>query len=122
MPRLIEPEPAAAWQGDLGQQTPALIAYLGASDARRGQFRHRLFDVVAHQVELVPATVFGWMQGYFGRGQREDQPAMAGVGGGKLQHVAEEPAISLRTGGVEDGVGTGYHRASLSQAAGSGTR
>src|ERR1700722_607370 len=45
----------------------------------------------------------------FGGRQSEDQPAVAGVDGGEIEDVAEEGAVGVRVGGVEDDVGAGDH-------------
>ena len=46
-----------------------------------------------------------------GRGQREDQPAVAGVDRRQLEDVSEEGSDTLRVGRIADRVGAGDHAA-----------
>jgi hypothetical protein len=48
-------------------------------DALAGQLGERGRDIVAHQIELMPALAVGRMHGQLGRRQSEDTPAASGV-------------------------------------------
>ena len=49
------------------------------------------------------------MKGCFGGRQGEDEPSVAGIDGGELEHVAEEGAVRFWILGVEDDVGAVDH-------------
>jgi hypothetical protein len=47
-------------------------------------------QIVAHEIELVPADVFDGVDSSFRRWQDEDQPSMAGINGGKAEDIPEK--------------------------------
>jgi hypothetical protein len=111
MARLVEAEAAAAGQDDAGEEAPALAGGRGAEDAARLEGADRGVEVVAHEVEagVVPGGALRpggrRVEGGLGGRQGEDQPAVAGIDGGKAQDVAEECAVGVRVLAVEDDVG-----------------
>ncbi len=66
-------------------------------------------DVIAHQEELVTVVMLGVVKGGFGRREGKDEPAVAGIDRGELEHVAEEGSVGFRVLGVEDDVGSIDH-------------
>ena len=102
MLRLIDAELAATGQGDLRKPTPALILHGRAGDVVRLHLLDERVDVVAHQIELVHIVLLRWMHGHFGRGQSEDQPAVADIDVRQPEHVGEECAVCLGSVAVDD--------------------
>jgi hypothetical protein len=90
-------------QADRGHEAPALIGdVLRDLDSLGAQFGERGVDVVAHQVELVPAFPVGGMNRQLGGRQGEDEPASARVDRRKSEHVREEVAHLLGFGREHD--------------------
>jgi hypothetical protein len=58
----------------------------------------------------MPVTVFGWMDSYFCRRHRENQPPMTGVHGRKSEDVPQESAVSHRIFAVKDHMRTKDHK------------
>ncbi len=54
-------------------------------------------------------VLFGRMKGRFGRRQREDQPAVAGIDGREPKHIAKEDAVCLCILAVDDDMCAGNH-------------
>jgi transcriptional regulator with XRE-family HTH domain len=97
MPRLVQPEFTAARQPDRRHEAEPLIADgPGDVDALGLQLSDGRVDVVAHEVELVPAGLVRGMGCQLSRRQSEDQPPVSGVGERQLEHVSEKRAILLR--------------------------
>ena len=73
------------------------VHFIGEISGDAGGLQARDFggQVVAHQVEMVRAA-FAGMHGDFRRGQRQDEPSMAGVHCFEVHHVAEEGAVGVR--------------------------
>src|ERR1700726_1452248 len=100
---LVDRQISAAREPYRGEQTPALVAQrVGDRDASTGQVRQRLFNVVAHQVELVLPQLISRVYGDLGGRQLEDQPATSSVDRGKSEHVADEDSVGLGVGAVEN--------------------
>src|SRR6202044_1812681 len=68
-------------------------------------------NVVAHQIKLVDVILLGGVHRHFCGWQREDQPAVTGVGVAVLQNVAEEGAVGVGVLAVEDDVSSMDHDA-----------
>ena len=91
VPGLIDGQLSAIGEADRGKQPPALVRDVARHfDPFVAQFRERGVDVVAHEVELMPAVSVGRVHGQFGGRQREDEPAAARVGRRQAKHVREE--------------------------------
>src|SRR5437867_5358559 len=70
----------------------------------------RTASIVTHEIEFVPVIVFGGMDCYFCRRQREDQPSVASVHGRKSENVPQEGAVSRRISAVHDHMRTKDHK------------
>jgi hypothetical protein len=81
MLRLVETYLASAGKPDPGDRTPSCFLRFRTSDALLAERQYRGFQVVAHEIEFVPVILFGGMNRYLRRGQREDQPSAASVHG-----------------------------------------
>ena len=73
------------------------------------EIAHRGFHIVTNQVELAMTSLLCRVDSQFGGRQGEDQPAVAGVDGGKFEDVAEKCADFFGVVGVENRVSTGDH-------------
>ena len=98
---LIEGKFAATRQRDGCENSPRLLADAGSADALAFELAHRRLEVVAHQVQPMPAVV-AWMNRELSRWQSEDEPAIASIDGVEAEDVAEEGAIGSRVGAVDD--------------------
>jgi hypothetical protein len=77
---LVQPELAAARQSDGGREPEALVADRpGDLDPFGFQVGDGRLDVIAHEVELVLAALFGRVGRQLRGWQTEDQPAAAGI-------------------------------------------
>jgi len=114
MARLVDSDLAAPGQPEAVQPSPTLLGdVLGELDALRLQIPHRGFQVVAHEVQLVPGRTFGRVQGQFRGRQLEDQPATASVDVAVSEHVSEEVAIRFRIAAEHDDVAAHDHVSTL---------
>ena len=52
-------------------------------------------DVIAPEIEFVPVTVLGAMEGRFERGHGKNGPAMPGINVGERQNIAEKRAVGF---------------------------
>jgi hypothetical protein len=106
---LIQADVASTGKPDARDRTPSFFVDFRTTDTLLRKFRHRRLQIVAHKIEFVAAVLFGWMNRHFGRRQREDQPSVAGVDGGKSEHIAEEGPIGLGIPAVNDDVCADEH-------------
>ena len=120
MLRLVEPNPAPAWQADPRDAAPSLLAKgPGEGNTFPLQLLGRRLDVVAQEVELVIVRLLGGMQRKLTRRKREDEPAAARIDGVQSEDVAKERTVGLGIAAVDQNVRTGnqwLHSASLSRA------
>src|SRR5262249_62337898 len=72
--RFIETQGPAAGQADACSDPPSLGAEGLTGHTSGVQFLHRAFDIIAHQVKLVPIVLLGWMHRRLRGRQAEDQP------------------------------------------------
>jgi hypothetical protein len=107
--RLVEPDFAAAGEGDGGKSSPALFMDRAALDFARAQGLHRGLQVIAHEVEFVLVVLFVWMERDLGRRERKNQPAVAGVDRSKFENVSKKPAVGLRVFAVDNDMSTSDH-------------
>src|SRR5262245_16012918 len=103
MPWLVQPKLAASRQSDRGHAPEALFTDRpGEVDSLRVQLCDGRLDVIAHEVELVPAALLGRMGRQLRGRQCEDQPTAAGIDRAQPEHVSEKRAIPLRIGRKDD--------------------
>jgi Lrp/AsnC family leucine-responsive transcriptional regulator len=114
VPRLVEAELASSGQLDRRHQPEALVADRTAElDSLPRQRVDSRMDLVAHEIELVMATVVCGVCGQFCRREGEDEPAVSCINPWKLEHITEERADGVRIRGVDDRVGSGNHDARI---------
>src|SRR5262245_21842247 len=106
---VVDAQLAAAWERDLGQESPALVGYCAAGYAALLHLADERRDIGTHEVKLVP-PVFGCrMHRHFRRRQREDQPSAAHIDVAQFQHVPEKRPVRLGVRAVDDRMRTGQH-------------
>src|SRR5262249_39181204 len=129
MPRLIEPDLAAAGQAEGRLDPPGCFFDRGVTHLGGFQLLEIGTQIVTHQVEhraeqfalgvndLVIIVVGGMKRG-FGRRKFEDQPAAAGIDGREAEHVAKECAIGFGIIAVEKDMRADKHAESLEEKGG----
>jgi len=93
---LVETDFASTGKPDLGHRTPPCFFHLGTPDVLFAECRYLALQIVTHQIEFVPNSLLGRMNGHLCRRQREDQPTVASVRRRKAEDLPEEGAISRR--------------------------
>ena len=96
---MVEAELAAAGQVDVGEGAPAEFQGLVAGDLACLELLQGGVQVVAGEVQFVRAVLLGGVDGHFGGGQGEDEPAVAGVDVGEVEDVAEAITRAESLGG-----------------------
>jgi hypothetical protein len=91
----------AAGKGEGSNFSPRPFAHLRDRHILRFEIFQRLHDVIAHEVELVLIVVLGIMEGRFEWRHGENQPAVAGINGGKLKYISKEGPVRFRILGVD---------------------
>jgi hypothetical protein len=109
MIRLVETDFASAGQPDPGDRTPPCFFQSRTNDALPLELRYLGLQIGAHQEELASDIFLGGMYCQFRRRQREDEPTVPRVHGGKPEDILEEGAISRRIVAVDDHVGAKDH-------------
>src|SRR5215467_11137677 len=99
---LVEPDLPASGERDSGQRPPALLGHRTTLYFLPFQRFHRRLQVVADEEQFVQVVLVGGMKGGFGGRQREDEPAMTGVNGRKLENVPEERTVGIGILAVDD--------------------
>jgi hypothetical protein len=107
--RLVKADLAPAGEEDFRKRAPSLLVNRRAWNIPLDQGSHLGLQVIAHEVELMRPILSGGVEGGFGWGQSEDQPAMAGVDGFQSENIAEECAIRLGILAVDNDVSAGNH-------------
>ena len=74
MPWFVEPDFAASWKSNLGQQSPASLLDFRTLNALFRKRLHLRREVIAHEVQLRSRTLGGVYRS-LGWGQTEDQPS-----------------------------------------------
>src|SRR2546428_1281714 len=119
---LVEPDPSAARQGDLGYASPAgVIEWALGWDPSSFELLGRRFDVLTQQVQLAMVLLLRRMDRDLRGGKREDQPAAARIHGVEAQYSLEERAVGFGIAAVDHYVcarNQRLHPASLSRALG----
>src|ERR1700730_7584886 len=110
MLRLVEADFTSAGQPDLCNRAPSGFLQVRHTDTLPRERDDLGLQVVAHEEEFVPFSVFDGMNGHFCGRQREDQPPVASVYRGKSEDVSAESAISRRVLAVDDDMRTKDHK------------
>src|SRR5437899_9482508 len=95
MLRLIKADLASTRKPHLRNGTPSLFLNFRARSALLGEGSHFGFQIVAHEIEFVDATLIGWVDCGFSRRQGEDQPAVTRIHGFETEDIAEKCAVRL---------------------------
>src|SRR5262249_1287724 len=106
---LIEADFTSARKTDLCNRTPPGLLHIRHADTLLSECDDLGLQIIAHEKQFVPINSVGGMNGDLCRRQREDQPPVASVHGGKSEDVPTERAISRRIFAVEDYMGTKNH-------------
>ena len=116
MSRLVDAEIATSGQSDRGKSTEARIGWRRHEfDPVGGEFGDGRVDVVAHQIQLVPAGTLGRMYAHLRWRHGEDQPAMAGINVGEAELVPQECPVGFGVCALDQRVQTSYHQVMLAR-------
>src|SRR6185503_16966681 len=102
--RLVHADLPAAGQREIHEAAPSLLLERAGPDLPCLHHIDECLHVVHEEIELVPAVLFGRMDGHLGCGQAEDEPSPTGVHVRQSEDVAQERTVSLRIGAVDDRV------------------
>jgi len=109
--RLVEPDPSATRQLDLGNASPpGLIEWALEGNPFSFQFRGGRLDVLTQEIELVTLLLLGGMERDLGGRKGEDQPTATRIYRVETEHVFEEAAVGLGVPAVDDHVRAGDER------------
>ena len=106
MPRLIHTELSAPRQSESSKPAPRLILKSASLNALPLHFGHEGLDVGAHQEELMNVIPVRWVNCYFGRRQPKDEPPSTDIDVRELERVAQECAVRLGVGAVDNDMET----------------
>lgn len=96
MTRLVHAHVTPAGQAETRDPSPSLLGdLLGELHSLVAQVAHRVFHVVAQEVQLVLDGAVGWVDGDLRRWQLEDQPTASGVDVRLSEDVGEERTVRL---------------------------
>jgi hypothetical protein len=109
MLRLIKADLTPTGKRDLGNGAPSWFLNFRASDALLCEKSHFGFQIFAHEIEFVGATLIGWVDCGFSRWQGEDQPAMTRIHVLETEDIAEKCAVRVGVFTVEDYVSARDH-------------
>jgi len=108
---------AAARKCKCSNLSPRSFAHIRNFHILRFEIFQSRRDVIAHEVKLVLVVVLGIMERRFEGRHGENQPVVAGINGGKLEHIAKEGSVSFWVLGVDDDVcavdHSGFRRVTL---------
>ena len=93
---------AAAGKSEGSQLSPTLFAHVRYLHTLRFEISQGRRHVVAHKEKLVLVILLRFMQGDFERRHGENQPAVAGINGGKLKHITKKSPVSFGILGVHN--------------------
>src|SRR5258706_1028286 len=113
---LVEADFTSAGKADLGDRPAAGFWHVRPGDTLLSECDDLRLQIVTHEKQFVPLTLFGGMNSQFCRRQGEDQPPVARVHRGKSEGVPTEGAISRRILAIEDYMCTKDHEPSLSHS------
>src|SRR6266478_1624788 len=109
MLRLIQADFTSAGKTDLCDRTPSGFLHVRHTDTLLSECHDLGLQVVTHEIEFVPLTLVGRVNGHFCRREREDQPPVASVYRGKSKGVPAEGTISRRILAIENDMRTKDH-------------
>jgi hypothetical protein len=109
MSRLVDAEFTTTWKPKLSYQAITSILDRVATNLLFLQLSDKRLQVITHQKEFMPASLFGGMHSDFRWWQSEDQPAIPGIDVGKFEHITEEDTVSLSVRAVNDRMRTNNH-------------
>ena len=93
MLRLVQADGSPARESNLRDRSPSSLFDVGALDSLLHESVHLGSEVVAHEVQLVPATFVGRMDGQLCRRKGEDQPVVTCIHEGVRQDISKECSI-----------------------------
>src|SRR5579872_3855770 len=99
---LVNSDFATTGKGKGSELSPTLFIYVRDHDVLRFEIFHCCLKVVAHEEKLVLVVLLGIMERGFQWRHGENQPTVAGIHAGKLEHIAEESPVGFRIPGVND--------------------
>jgi hypothetical protein len=102
--RLVHGDLPAARQRHLGEVAPPLGLHRSTRDLALLHLREERLDVCAEEEELVHVVALERMHRDLGWREREGEPAAAHVDPLETEHVAEERAVGVGIGAVQDDV------------------
>jgi hypothetical protein len=79
-----------------------------------GEAGHLRPQVVAHEIEFVPAVALSGMTGKLGGRRSKDQPSTTGIDSGKAKHIFEKGPVGIGVACVDDGMHACNHSPSPS--------
>src|SRR5229473_685380 len=106
---LIKADLASTGKPHLRNGTPSWFQNFRALDALLCEGSHFGFQIVAHEIEFVGATLIGGVDCGFSRRQGEDEPAMTRIHGFETEDIAEKCAVRLGVLTVDNYVSAGDH-------------
>ena len=101
---LVDADFAAAGEGEGGKFSPTLFTQVGNRHVFRFEILQGRGEVVAHQEKFVLVVFFGIVKRDLQRRHGEDQPTVASIHTGKLEHVAEKSPVGFGVSRVDDDV------------------
>src|SRR6266853_286784 len=113
---LVEADFTSTGKADLCDRTPAGFLHSRHTDTLLFECDDLRLQIVTHEKQFVPLTLFGGMNSQFCRRQGEDQPSVASVHRGKSEGVPTEGAISRGILAIEDYMCTKDHERGLSHS------
>src|SRR5437899_11410954 len=90
MLRLIKADLASTRKPHLRNGTPSLFLNFRVRSALLGEGSHFGFQIVAHEIEFVDATLIGWVDCGFSRRHGEDQPAVTRIHEFETEDITEK--------------------------------
>src|SRR5262245_15217192 len=114
MLRLVDADFTSAGKTDLCDRTPSGFLHFRHADTLLSECDDLRLQIVTHEKQFMPPTLFGGMDSHFCRRQREDQPSVAGVHRRKSEGVTTEGAIGCRILAVKNNMRTKNHERCLS--------
>ena len=96
MLRLVETYFAPARESDVGDRSPPRLLHVRTVNSLLAEFGYFRLQIVAHEIELVPIRLLGWMNRDLRGRQGKNQPSVTGVHGWKSEHLSKKSAIRIR--------------------------
>ena len=93
---LIDAKLAAPGEGDIRNLAPTLVLDLAAVDVVPGHLLDKCPDIVTDQEEFLLVVLVGWDVRPVPPEAGKNEPALAGVDMGELEHIPQEGTIGRR--------------------------